>query len=168
MYKTITFLVLITIFISCKKSDSDSGSDESDKNEKDKIKTAHWLLGKWEAQPSGGTLTEIWKKANDSTYNGQAYFMKGTDTIHNEKILLQQVEDQLSYNTAIKGQNDDEPVSFTLTDRNEKQLVFENIKHNYPQKISYTQISKDSLMTEISGMQSGKLSSETYIMLRTK
>jgi hypothetical protein len=168
MYKTITFLILITIFISCKKSDSDSGSDESDKNEKDKIKTAHWLLGQWEAQSGGGTLTEIWKKANDSTYNGQAYFMKGTDTIHNEKILLQQVEDQLSYNTAIKGQNDDEPVSFILTDRNETQLLFENIKHNYPQKISYTRISKDSLVTEISGMQSGKLSSEKYIMLRTK
>jgi hypothetical protein len=82
--------------------------------------------------------------------------------------LLQQVADQLSYNTAIKGQNDDEPVSFILTDRNEKQLVFENIKHNYPQKISYTRISKDSLVTEISGMQSGKLSSEKYIMLRTK
>jgi hypothetical protein len=28
--------------------------------------------------------------------------MKGTDTIHTEKILLQQVEDELSYNTAIK------------------------------------------------------------------
>jgi hypothetical protein len=49
--------------------------------------------------------------------------MKGTDTIHTEKILLQQVEDELSYNTAIKGQNDDEPVSFILTDRNETQLV---------------------------------------------
>jgi RNA-binding protein YhbY len=48
-----------------------------------------------------GTLTETWKKANDSTYNGQAYFMKGTDTIHTEKIL-QQVEDELSYNTTIK------------------------------------------------------------------
>jgi lipopolysaccharide export system protein LptA len=26
------------------------------------------------------------KKTNDSTYNGQVYFMKGTDTIHTEKI----------------------------------------------------------------------------------
>jgi hypothetical protein len=50
------------------------------------------------------------------------------------KILLQQVEDELSYNTTIKGQNDDEPVSFILTDRNETQLVFENRKHNYSQK----------------------------------
>jgi lipopolysaccharide export system protein LptA len=71
------------------------------------------------------------EKANDSTYNGQVYFMKGTDTIHTEKILLQQVED--SYNTTIKGQND-EPVSFILTDRNETQLVFENRKHNYHKK----------------------------------
>jgi hypothetical protein len=36
------------------------------------------------AQSDGGTLTETWKKANDSTYNGQVYFMKGTDTIHTE------------------------------------------------------------------------------------
>jgi hypothetical protein len=74
----------------------------------------------WEAQSDGNELKHG-KKANDSTYNGQAYFMKGTDTIHTEKIL-QQVEDELSYNTAIKGQNDDEPVSFILTDRNETQL----------------------------------------------
>jgi hypothetical protein len=39
MYKTITFLVLITILV---KSDSDSGSDELIKMKKDKIKTAHW------------------------------------------------------------------------------------------------------------------------------
>jgi hypothetical protein len=38
---------------------------------KDKIKTAHWLLGQWEAQSDGGTLTETWKKTNDSYYNGQ-------------------------------------------------------------------------------------------------
>jgi hypothetical protein len=46
--------------------------------------------------------------------------MKGTDTIHTEK--MQQVEDELSYNTTIKVK-DDEPVSFILTDRNETQLV---------------------------------------------
>jgi hypothetical protein len=163
MYKKIIFLLALLAFISCKKTDS----DESDKNEKDKIRTAHWLLGQWEAQSEGGSLIETWKKINDSTYNGQSYFMKGKDTIHTETLLLQQVEDQLSYTTTIKGENDDQPVPFILTDRDETQLVFENLKHDYPQKISYTQISKDSLLTEISGIQSGKPSSEKYIMLRT-
>jgi hypothetical protein len=66
--------------------------------------------------------------------------MKGTDTIHTEKILLQQVEDE-SYNTTIKGQNDDEPVSFILTDRNETQLVLK-IESITIHKKSATQISK--------------------------
>jgi hypothetical protein len=164
MYKKIAFLVLITIFASCKKADS----DDSDKNEKDKIKTVHWLLGQWETQSLDGTLTETWKKANDSTYTGQSYFMKGTDTIHTETIVLQQIGDELNYNANVKGQNDDKPVAFILTETNEKQLVFENLKHDYPQKISYTQVSKDSLVAEISGVQSGKPSSEKYTMLRTK
>jgi hypothetical protein len=68
--------------------------------------------------------------------------MKGTDTIHAEKILLQQVEDELSYNTAIK-------VKMTmnqyplLTDRNETQLVL-NEKHNYPQKSATRRFQRQS------------------------
>jgi len=164
MYKKITFLVLITIFVSCKKSD-DTGTDN---NEKDKIKTARWLLGQWETKSEDGTLTETWKKANDSTYNGHSFFLKGKDTVHYETIVLQQIEEQLSYNANVRGQNDDKPVAFVLTETKENQLVFTNPKHDYPQKISYTHVSNDSLVAEISGIQSGKPSSEKYIMLRTK
>jgi hypothetical protein len=164
MYKKVIFLLALLAFISCKKTDA----DESDTNEKDKIKTAHWLLGQWKTQSADGTLIENWKKANDSTYNGQSYFIKGSDTIHYETIMLQQTEEQLSYRTTIKGQNNDEPLSFLLMESKENQLVFENPKYDYPQKISYTRISKDSLVAEISGIQSGKESSEKYMMLRTK
>ncbi|TDE00816.1 DUF6265 family protein [Flavobacterium hiemivividum] len=164
MYKKITFLVLITIFVSCKKTDS----DDPDQNEKDIIKTARWLQGQWENKSEDGTLTETWKKVNDSTYNGHSFFLKGKDTIHYETIVLQQIEEQLSYNANVRGQNDDKPVAFLLTETKENQLVFENPTHDYPQKISYTQVSKDSLVAEISGIQSGKPSSEKYVMLRTK
>jgi hypothetical protein len=163
MYKKITSLVLITIFVSCKKMDA----NDPDKNEKDKIKTARWLQGQWENKSEDGTLTETWKKINDSTYNGHSFFLKGKDTIHYETIVLQQIGEQLSYNANVRGQNDDKPVAFVLTETKENQLVFTNTKHDYPQKISYTQVSKDSLVAEISGIQSGKPSSEKYIMLRT-
>jgi hypothetical protein len=164
MYKKIAFLLALAAFISCKKTDA----DDSDNNEKDKIKTAHWLIGKWETRSADGTLTETWKKANDSTYNGQSFFLKGKDTIHYETIVLQQIGEQLSYNANIRGQNQDKPVAFVLTETKENQLVFENPKHDYPQKISYTHVSKDSLVAEISGIQLGQPSSEKYIMLRTK
>jgi hypothetical protein len=93
MYKKITSLVLITIFVSCKKMDT----NDPDKNEKDKIKTARWLQGQWETKSEDGTLTETWKKINDSTYNGHSFFLKGKDTVHYETIVLQQIGEQLSY-----------------------------------------------------------------------
>lgn len=164
MYKKITFLVLITILISCKKSDA----DDSDKNEKGKLKTAHWLIGSWENKSTEGTLSENWKKVNDSTYHGQSYFIKGNDTIHFETIQLQQKGEELTYTATVKGQNDDKAVPFKLTQTTEKELIFENLKHDYPQKITYTQITADSLVATISGMQQGKPSEEQYPMKKTK
>lgn len=164
MYKKITFLALLTFFVSCKKADR----EDLDKNEKEIIKTAHWLLGQWETKSEDGTLTEDWQKVNDSTYTGQCFFLKGEDTIHHETIVLQQIDEQLNYNTVIRGQNNNKAIAYLLMEAKENKLVFENLKHDYPQKITYSQISKDSLVIALSGVQSGKPSSEKYIMLRTK
>lgn len=159
MQKAITILILILTFASCKKSDS---------NEKDKIKVAHWLLGNWENNSANGNLSETWKKINDSTFQADSYFIKNKDTLHFEKIQLNQKGEELFYVSTIKGQNNDKPIVFKLTNAPEKQLVFKNLKHDYPQKISYTQITKDSLVIEISGIQQGKPSSEKYPMKITK
>jgi hypothetical protein len=164
MHKKLLLLLLIIPFISCKNTDS----NDPDANEKSKLKTARWLIGNWEQKTEDGVLSETWAKANDSTYNGASFFIKGKDTVHFETIVLQQLDDDLIYNATVRGQNDDKSVAFTLTKNTETHLVFENPKHNYPQKISYTQISKDSLVAEISGMQFGKSSSEKYPMSRKK
>lgn len=156
--------MLIALTFSCKKSD-DNGNDDT---EKDIIKTARWMLGSWEYKSDEGLLTESWKKINDSTYAGTSFFMKGKDTVHNETIQLKQLGDKLTYSTTIIGQNNNKAVAFNLTSTTEKSLIFENSTRDYPQKIMYTQISQDSLVTEISGYQSSNLSSEKYIMVRKK
>lgn len=159
MKKIILFLLTILIFVSCKESNS---------NEKDKIKTARWILGNWENNSADGNLSETWKKINDSTFQAQSYFIKEKDTLHFETITLKQKGEELTYNAAVKGQNDDKPVAFKLTTATEKQLIFENPKHDYPQKISYTLITPDSLVAKISGIQQGKPSSEQFSMKKTK
>lgn len=161
MKNKITILVLLLAFTACKNSNSEG-------TEKDKIKLAHWLLGNWENKSVEGSLTENWEKVNDSTYKATSYFTKGKDTLHFESINLQQKGETLTYIATVQGQNDDKPVAFNLITATDKQLVFENLKNDYPQKISYTQISKDSLVTEISGMQQGKISSEKYKMGKRK
>ena len=159
MFQKTTLILLLLAIVSCKNSDS---------NKNEKIKAASWLLGNWENKLADGNLTENWEKVNDSTFQAQSYYIKEKDTLHFESITLQQKGENLTYTAAVKGQNDDKPVSFKLTTATEKQLVFENPKHDYPQKISYTQITPDSLVAKISGIQQGKPSSEQFSMKKTK
>jgi hypothetical protein len=157
MKKTILFLITILLFASCQKS-----------KEVSKIVGTDWLLGKWENKSDEGNLLEIWTKANDSIYIGESYFIKGKDTLHFEKIQLKQKGENLFYIPTVKGQNNDKPVTFIFKDTIGKQLVFENPKHDYPQKISYLPISKDRMIIQISGIQQGKPSSTKYSLKKTK
>ena len=159
MFQKITLTLLLLALVSCKESDS---------NEKDKIKAARWLLGNWENVSEVGKLSENWEKVNDSTFQAESYFIKEKDTLHFESITLQQKGEELIYSATVKGQNKDKPVAFKLKIASEKEMTFENLKHDYPQKITYTQISVDNFVAKISGIQQGKPSSEIFSMKKIK
>lgn len=157
MKKLILSLLIILTLASCQKS-----------KEVSKIVDKDWLLGKWENKSNEGHLLEIWSKANDSLFIGESYFIKEKDTLHAEKMELQQKGENLFYISIIKGQNNDKPITFKHNIEIEKQLVFENKKNDYPKKISYNPISKDGLTIEISGVQQGKPSFDSYTLKKTK
>ncbi|MTH14124.1 DUF6265 family protein [Flavobacterium sp. LC2016-01] len=157
MFQKITLLALIITFVSCQKKES---------VEKDKIKVADWLIGNWENKSPDGVLTENWQKLNDSTFSAASYFIKGKDTLHFESIVLAQLGETLTYKATVKGQNDDKPVSFPSTSETNQKLVFENPKHDYPQKITYTKGANNTLTAEISGNLNGKLTTERFIMTK--
>lgn len=157
MFQKITLIALIITFVSCQKKES---------VEKDKIKIADWLIGNWENTSPEGVLTENWQKLNDSTFSAASYFIKGKDTIHFESIILAQLGETLTYKATVKGQNDDKPVSFPSIAESDKQLVFENPKHDYPQKITYTKGANNTLTAEISGNLNGKPTSEKFVMTK--
>jgi hypothetical protein len=157
MKKAALILVILLLFASCGKS-----------KEISKIVGKDWLLGKWENKSDEGNLLEIWTKTNDSIYIGESYFIKEKDTLHSEKIQLKQKGEDLFYIPTVKGQNNDKPVTFIFKDTIGKKLVFENPKHDYPQKIIYSQLSKDRMIILISGIQQGKVSSIKYSLKKTK
>ncbi|WP_149208062.1 DUF6265 family protein [Flavobacterium johnsoniae] len=157
MFQKITLLTLVLAAVSCQKKES---------VEKDKIKIADWIIGNWENKSAEGILTENWQKLNDSTFNASSYYIKGKDTLHFETIVLAQKGATLTYFATVKGQNEDKAVAFASTAESDKQLVFENSKHDYPQKITYTKNADNTLTAEISGNLQGKLSSEKFVMTR--
>ena len=160
MHTKITSLFLLLALISCK-------NDDSKNSEKELIKTASWLLGKWESKSADGVLSEIWTKANDSTYQGASYFINAKDTIHFETIVLQQIGETLIYKATVKGQNHDKAVSFSQETPIENQLIFVNLKHDYPQKISYQKVANNKMITTISGVIEDKTTAEKHTLIKS-
>jgi hypothetical protein len=75
--------------------------------------------------------------------------------------------DVLTYYATVLGQNNDK-AAFKQTNETPKQLTFENLKHDYPKKITYTHKTTIELAVKISGIQQGKPTSEEFIMKKIK
>ncbi|OIQ17243.1 MAG: hypothetical protein BM557_08500 [Flavobacterium sp. MedPE-SWcel] len=130
------------------------------------IKKANWVIGNWTNTSPQGKLVESWQKTNDSVYNGESFFIKEKDTLFGEYVKLIETNGKLTYIVTVSGQNNDKPVRFEMTSITDSQIVFENPEHDFPNKIVYNNISKDSLVAEVSGMRNGKPDLQKFKMVR--
>lgn len=150
------------MFISCKKTETPEKAPRQ-------IEKAAWLTGNWGFTSKEGSLTENWVKVNDSVYHGESYFVTPKkDTVFAETVVLDEVDGKLAYTVSVPGQNDEKPVRFDLTKITDTEITFENPKHDYPNKIVYTQVKPDSLVAVIYGKQKGESKSETFAMKKIK
>lgn len=140
--KNSSYLVLIVLscLFSCQQKTTFS-----------ELEKANWFLGKWEYITPFKSFTEEWKKENDSLFLSECFLVKEKDTIYAETIRLEQIKNELFYIITITNQNDNKPVTFKLTSSTSDYLVFENPTHDFPKKITYKLVNKDSLYAEISG-----------------
>lgn len=166
MKRIFPFLASATIvFFSCKKEQNTTIPDEKPKQ---KTEVVSWFLGDWENNSEQGDFREIWKQENDSLLKGESVVTIKGDTVFQENVDLVAKNDSLFYVVSVKGENSEKPVSFYMTESSEKKVVFENPKHDFPNKITYEKITNDSLVASISGKQNGKDASESFPMKRRK
>lgn len=125
---------------------------------------ADWLLGTWKHQTANGILYESWEKVSSIEFSGKSYKLRDKDTIVFENIQLIKKNNTLYYIPTVNGQNSNKPVSFALTRKAANRLVFENRAHDFPQTITYTRISSDSLFAEVSGTSKGIFKKQQFGM----
>ena len=140
MKKVNTLLLILLTCFSCKQKSTFSELEKAD-----------WFLGRWENKTPEGTFSEEWKIGNDSLYIGKSYFINNNDTLFAETVRLEQHKNDLFYIVSVPNQNEEQPVAFKLTSSTIDYLVFENPEHDFPKKITYKLVTKDSLYAEISG-----------------
>jgi len=165
-----TAIALSVLFTSCRNNDAPTkmplSEDVKTIQRYDQIKEFAWLEGTWKNPTKDGLYTEKWTKVNDSVFTAMSAVTKGKDTLFYETVVLDQKGDSLHYIVTTPKQNDAKPVSFTLKSFTANSYIFENKKHDFPQRITYTKVTNDSLMAEISGTQNGKPAVEQFPMKR--
>lgn len=159
--KHVILLFLSGLLIAC-------GSNNAASTQQYSLTDAKWLIGAWQNSSPDGVLTENWKQLNDSLFAGESFFVVANDTLFSETIQLVQQGKELFYVPTVENQNGGLPIKFKLTSANGNQLVFENAAHDFPQKITYTLVNKDSLIAEISGLSKGEQKAERFAMGRVK
>jgi len=102
------------------------------------IETFSWLTGTWEQKkPNGSSRFETWTKKDDHTLIGKGFKVMDKDTIILEAIELVYKDDFFWYIPTVPDQNDALPVPFKLEHTEEYKYTFENLKHDFPQRIIY-------------------------------
>lgn len=123
------------------------------------LRSLEWLLGSWEASAVGrpaeaGKLqVEEWRRLNDSSFTGRSYLLTTgkPDTTFFETIRLQEDSRGLHYIVQLSDQNGGKPVTFSRADTGAVLFTFVNPMHDFPQRLSYRSLSKDSAVATVGG-----------------
>lgn len=125
-----------------------------------------WMSGCWETGGDGRTTTERWGKATENLLVGTSQTVKGTKSVAFEFLRVVNNGHGLMY-VALPS-NAKEPTAFAAIKVTANEVVFENPKHDFPQRIIYRQEKADSLFARIEGKQGEKEMSMDFPMKRIK
>jgi hypothetical protein len=102
------------------------------------------IAGVWKSE---GNLIfyERWELQPDSSLKGMGFSINGSDTLITEHLRIAMLNDTLHYFATVYRQNKGLEIPFKLVSTDKNRWVFENAKHDYPNRIIY-QIDSDSIL----------------------
>jgi hypothetical protein len=157
-------VAVLTLMVSCRKESEIEIFGIKTVKKYSQLEKAEWFLGQWENVTEAFVAKEIWTPKNDSMFFAESFITIAKDTVFYEKVDLIERNDSLFYIVSVREQNQEKPVSFYLTKATDNQMVFENPKHDFPNKIVYDKINPDSIVASIHGSKK----SEFFPMKRKK
>jgi Domain of unknown function (DUF6265) len=121
---------------------------------KQNVTALAWISGCWENTSEGRTTIERWGKATDNLMIGTSQTVKGTKSVAFEYLRIMSNANGLTYIALPSSAK--EPTAFPAIKVTANEAVFENSKHDFPQRIIYRLDKADSLFARIEGKQGEK------------
>jgi hypothetical protein len=130
----------------------------------DSVAKLGWLQGCWAAEGAEAGSVEQWSSAAGGTMFGISRTVKNGKTVEFEFVQIREVEPgKLAYIAQPSGQA---LTTFTLLRQGDTDVVFENLAHDFPQRVIYRRDGERSLRARIEGMSKGKLKGIDFPMRR--
>ena len=118
------------------------------------IERLAWLQGCWETVSPGRTVEEQWMAPRGKSMIGVGRTVRGDTLVEYELMLIREQGDLLAYEAHPSGQPAAVFLSRTI---GAARVVFENLQHDFPQRIGYERRRSDMLLAWIEGSQQGQL-----------
>ena len=147
-------LLSVPMLLSCEKTREDPWKDTGE------LKKFRWLAGDWHGARGEKSSLESWKLVDGPALSGVGMSIRDGDTTIVETLTLAEQEGKVFYTADVRG--NPAPVPFEMVKWDSSQAVFENLSHDFPQRIIYFPIEKDSLHVRIEGDQNGNLLHMTF------
>ena len=116
-----------------------------------------WMTGCWRLESRGRIVEEQWMRPRGGTMLGMARTVRGDSTVSWEttRIHAERSGDgtRLVFAAAPSGQP---PAEFRATVVTADSVLFENLAHDFPQRVEYRRAGDDRLRAQIAGPMGGE------------
>ena len=127
------------------------------------IKKLQWLAGYWTAEVNGTKMEEFWLPESNGIMIGIHRDSFQSGNVFFEYLRILEKDSLLTYYASPLGKKSTE---FKLKFLNEKRVIFENLEHDFPQRILYS-LKEDTLFVRIEGMVKNELKFSEWKWFKT-
>lgn len=118
-----------------------------------RVEQVGWLTGCWESGSPPRTVEEQWSSPRGETMLGTGRTVRDGRTVDYEFVLLKPRDGRLAYEAHLAGQPS---AVFLSKEVSATRAVFENLEHDFPQRVGYERRGGEVLTAWVEGTQNGR------------
>jgi hypothetical protein len=122
-----------------------------------------WLAGCWTSTDAARQVDEQWMKPLGGTMMGMSRTVVGGKTVDSEAVVIRQTGSAVDYVAKPARQSE---ASFRMVSLTATEVRFENLQHDFPQRIIYRLNPDGSLHARVEGTRDGKVRGIDFPMMR--
>ena len=120
----------------------------------------HWMAGIWHGTANGIESEEHWSAPSGGLLIGMHRDVREGRAVGFEFFRIQAQDGVITYLTQPGGRP---AVPFKMKEMGAQRIVFENLGHDFPQRIIYWQTQPGELRARVEGTVGGKLESDEWV-----